>query len=409
MKDKTGGQDKQQERPGKKIHRKLQPENDTEKYLRMVTAIMKDLTLIISTVKNRQKLNRSICQKLIENKHYRYVWIGLFTDRRLTNEVSMGQLSLNPLQRKRYQNDIYQTLKNRHLYYDDLQLTGQGLIADKREDAELGYSMMIPLNDPNDQRRTLGMMVIFSKRDSGFVHRETELLIKLAASLSAAIKHHEMEQKMLINERQAATDEIVGNIAHEWRQPINELGLILQDLNDAYHSNELDAAYLEKSIKEGMDLLKNMSGTIDHYRDYYSGGRQKSPFLLGEVVSQSLAVVGKYLKDLGIAVEVDEQDPVSINGYSGEFGQLLVNLLNNSREAILQNKPENPIIHIKLFKEEGQAVLTVENNGGIFTEDFHGTGWGLYNSKSVIENAMNGKVTAVHTLEGTRFRVEVPL
>jgi hypothetical protein len=382
---------------------------DNDKYLRMILAIMKDIELIINTAVNRQKLYSTICMKLIENRHYRYVWIGLYSDRRLSREVAIAQTTLDPLQKKRYRDDINKTFKNQHIYYDDLHLSEGGAPIRKKKNSGLGFSLMIPIKEPGEQSKPLGMIAIYSNREHGFVQKELDMLTELADSIGTAIKYDEMEQQMLVTDHKSTADNMIGNIAHKWRQPINELGLILQDLNDAYYNNELDGAYLKKSTKDGMEILNYMSETIDTFRNFLPGERQKNAFQLIDVVNESLAVVGDYLKTLNIDIEVTEQHSARITGYYGEMSQLLVGILNHSREAILRNQPDKPIIQIRIFEEDGNAVLTVENNGGQFIEDLYGTSWGLYSSKSIIENGMNGKVILSKTMGGTRFRVEVPV
>ena len=288
----------------------------------------------------------------------------------------------------------------------------------------LGDRLVIPMKKVSAKETLTGLIVIYTHHRHGFIEEEVAMLEDLMITVSNAIEYQKMDQLMFYHARQAALGELIGNMAHQWRQPINELGLILQDLREAYHYHELNEGYMRQSTEAGMELLHQMSATIDDLRRFFTGSQRKEVFSLSEVVNQSLALVRPHLNKLLIKVELYEEDEISIFGYSREYAQVVINLLNNSRDALLRQQPKHPKISIRLKKEPHAAIMNIEDNGGGIPEDlmervfeqyyttkkdYQGAGLGLYISRMIIENGMGGKIVARNIPEGASFRVEVPL
>jgi len=236
----------------------------------------------------------------------------------------------------------------------------------------------------------------------------------------------EKDQMLLKQSRQAAMGEMIGNIAHQWRQPLNTLGLTIQQLKLYYELGEFTEEFLDQSVRSSMDLLEHMSKTIDDFRNYFKPDKKKAEFNLSEAIGNTLSLVEDSLKCKNINIElIANGDPV-IYGYRNEFAQVLLNILNNASDVIVERERVNPKVTITFGIEVGSegahSVITIADNAGGIPEEIiskvfepyfstkgpqQGTGIGLYMSKTIIEKNMGGRLTARNLTDGAEFRIEV--
>ena len=235
-------------------------------------------------------------------------------------------------------------------------------------------------------------------------------------------KNLEKDRMMMVQARQAAMGEMLGNIAHQWRQPLNIVGLIIQDLQDAQVHGQLTPEYLDKGVRRSMDVIQHMSQTIDDFRGFYRVDKEKQTFFLNEIVDRVLAFVEAGFRNTNITLDVHLEKAIKAEGYPNEFAQALLNLLNNARDVLVERKVRSPKVTIRLVRHNGRAVVTIsDNGGGIPSNDLEhlfeaffttkgegkGTGIGLYMSKNIIEKNMSGRLTARNTADGAEFRIEL--
>lgn len=232
----------------------------------------------------------------------------------------------------------------------------------------------------------------------------------------------EQEQLLIHQGRLAAMGEMIGNIAHQWRQPLNTLGIIIQGFPLSMEAGELTEEYLEERVERAMQLIYHMSKTIDDFRNFFSPDKEKVQFGVKGVVANALSLIGDNFRSLGIQVEFDCPDDISVNGYPNEFSQALLNILMNARDAIEERGVHAPRVVVRMVAENNRMVLTVADNGGgideriigkVFDPYFtskgpsHGTGLGLFIAKTIIEKNMNGTLNVRNTGEGAEFRIVV--
>ncbi len=228
---------------------------------------------------------------------------------------------------------------------------------------------------------------------------------------------------MLIQQsRQAAMGEMIGNIAHQWRQPLNAVGVIIQNLQEAYDYEELNKEYLNDRVQKSMEIIQYMSQTIDDFRNFFKPEKSIQPFNVKQVVEKCISFVEATLKRNDIRLTFHATEDIFVQGYSNEYAQVVLNLLNNSKDIILERKINSPFIEVNLFQKEGVSYLYVTDNAGgihesirekIFTPYFttkepgEGTGLGLYMSKTIIEKNMGGSLTFENTADGVEFIVKL--
>lgn len=258
---------------------------------------------------------------------------------------------------------------------------------------------------------------------------QKELLQELNENLESQIeaevkKNREKDELMLLQSRQAAMGEMIGNIAHQWRQPLNAIGLMVYDLTDAFRFDEINEEYLAKSEENIKSVLQHMSGTIDDFRNFFKPNKEKQTFLLYDVVKTSVSFLDATLKNSGIRLITEIDKDVILFGYSSEFAQVLLNIINNARDALTENQTPGPVIRVSGKRKDETAVLKIiDNGGGIDTAVVHkifepyfttkeqgkGTGVGLYMSKTIIERNMGGSISVNNLRNGAEFVITVPL
>lgn len=234
----------------------------------------------------------------------------------------------------------------------------------------------------------------------------------------ALAKNREKDHLLIQQARLAAIGEMMGNIAHQWRQPINALGLLIANIRDAWEFRELDQAYLDQSVRTGQALIQRMSTTIDDFRNFFRPNKEKVDFSVNQAVADSLRIMEDTFKRHNIDVQLSSQGDIRAHGFRNEYSQVVLNLLSNAKDA-LERKGEGPrLIDIRIEQAEQLARLRVEDNaGGIdpavlprifdpyFTTKPKGTGIGLYMSKMIIEKSMDGQISAHNTPAGAAFLI----
>jgi len=239
--------------------------------------------------------------------------------------------------------------------------------------------------------------------------------------LNEARKKIKEQQAIMIEQQKLASmGEMIGNIAHQWRQPLNALGLVLQNMKKAYERDRLDDAYLEKSVNKGKMLINRMSTTIDDFRNLIKSKKLKENFYIKDIVRDVLEMVEASLKNHNIEMEVNCNENLKIYSYPNELFQVLVNLVNNSKDAFIGNEKSGKII-INCYEEDNNIFIDViDEAGGIpfenpnkvfepyFTTKDTGTGIGLYMSKMIIDQDMNGLLSVENIENGVKFKIKLP-
>ncbi len=237
-----------------------------------------------------------------------------------------------------------------------------------------------------------------------------------------AAKSREKDLLLIQQSRLAAMGEMIGNIAHQWRQPLNAIGLTFANIKDAYDFKELTEEYLEEATQSGMKLTQQMSTTIDDFRNFFRPNREAAPFSLATAVENALELVEASFKNHEIAISLKVRADVQVMGFANEYAQVLLNLLGNARNAIIEKGVKPGQVGVEIGREGSEGYVVVRDNGGgipeailgkifdpYFTTRQAGTGIGLYMSKMIVENNMHGRIEARNTDVGAEFRVVTPL
>ena len=233
-------------------------------------------------------------------------------------------------------------------------------------------------------------------------------------------KNRKKDYMMLHQSKMASMGEMVGFITHQWKQPLNTLSLVIQNMQNHGRINGLKMENVDKSVEKMMNLIGFMSQTINDFQGFYKSNKQLQNFYLETAIQETLRIMEASLTVNSIKVNLKLEKDLLFNGFSNEFRQVLLNLISNSRDALVERRISVPIIEVETLKTlEKICVFIRDNAGGLskealqhlftpyFTTKEGGTGIGLYLSKIIIEQNMGGKLSALNTQNGAEFVIEI--
>uniref|UniRef100_UPI00404898A8 cache domain-containing protein n=1 Tax=Aliarcobacter sp. TaxID=2321116 RepID=UPI00404898A8 len=231
----------------------------------------------------------------------------------------------------------------------------------------------------------------------------------------------EKQEKILIQKsKMASMGEMIGNIAHQWRQPLSQLSGLFIDIESAYDYKELNKKYLQNRVEEANDLLEYMSKTIDDFRNFFNPNSIKESFIIKQAVENTIKIIKSTLDFYHIELIVEVEDNYKLEGYKNEYSQVIMNIISNAKDILIERNIKNPQIKIYMEKHEKLCLCIEDNAGGIdekiidkifdpyFTTKYeYGTGIGLYMTKLIIEDKMNGSIYVKNTQNGAKFFIEI--
>jgi len=227
------------------------------------------------------------------------------------------------------------------------------------------------------------------------------------------------DELLLSQSKSASMGEMISAIAHQWRQPLNTLSLYNITLESKeYLSKEDIKEFREKSN----NVIQQMSQTINDFRDFFKPNKNKEKFFIVDSIQKVLGILDAQFKEKNIIIKNSVDTNLFLLNFKSEFEQVLINLLNNAKDAILKTIPPKKmgIIEIVSFVSKTEIILEIRDNGsGIepniidkifepyFTTKFEsqGTGLGLYMSKMIIERNMGGQIVVLSDDDGTAFKI----
>ena len=232
----------------------------------------------------------------------------------------------------------------------------------------------------------------------------------------------EKELLLIQQSRMAAMGDMIGNIAHQWRQPLNVLGLKVQELGLSFKHGSFSEQLLNDNIAKAMEIVNQLSQTITLFQNFLKSDRGRTPFKVDQVIAKTVSLVEESYRNQKISIDIGSVGEQQINGYPNEYSQVLLNILSNARDAFLEHGVNNALITVCSWAENGKTVVTVTDNAGGIDEGFidrvfdpyfttkesgKGTGVGLFLSKMIIEKNMGGRLTVRNVEGGAQFRIEV--
>ncbi|MDY6916033.1 MAG: transporter substrate-binding domain-containing protein [Candidatus Cloacimonadota bacterium] len=257
------------------------------------------------------------------------------------------------------------------------------------------------------------------KKANAELHKIKENLQK---QVDAAVKGLRKKDHLLIKQsRNAAMGEMISNIAHQWRQPLSAVAAIVQDIEDAYEYGELDEKYLQTSVEKTMDQISYMSRTIDDFRNFFRPNKERKLFSIQKILENTINFVDKSFQAHNIKIELIVKKDSKVFGFPNEYSQVILNILNNAKDAFLEQNIKNGKVEIVCdVTSDDKSIVTIYDNADGIPEDIlgrifdpyfttkeqdKGTGIGLYMAKMIIEENMGGTLCAENLEQGACFRI----
>ena len=250
-----------------------------------------------------------------------------------------------------------------------------------------------------------------------------EMLDNLELRIQQEIDERTRQEQLLIQQSKlAAMGNMIGNIAHQWRQPLGEINALLMIIQVRQHFDDFNEAFLTEKIDECNRITAYMSNTISDFQNFFKPSKDKEIFEINNACERASSIIQASLRYHSIEFSFKAAEEIKVLGYPNEFAQALLNILSNAKDVLTDRQIENPFIHMSVKNGEQYTLIKIEDNGGGIAKEYlerifepyfttkhakQGTGIGLYMTKMIIENNMNGIVTVRNTEHGALFTIKI--
>jgi len=247
--------------------------------------------------------------------------------------------------------------------------------------------------------------------------------VELEKQLEKEIQIRREKEEMLLQQtRQAAMGEMISMIAHQWRQPLTIIGLTADNMSLDLDLGSLDDATLSKGLSGIADQVKYLSQTIDDFRQFFTPNKEKESVLLQECLENACRIIDSSLKVKNIQLIKIYEDISPIDLYKNEIMQVFLNIIKNAEDAFC-DEITSPSITLQTKEYDSYVEVRIADNAGgidpdilkkIFEPYFttkgkkHGTGLGLYMSKTIIQEHSSGSIEVANINGGAVFIMKFP-
>jgi len=232
------------------------------------------------------------------------------------------------------------------------------------------------------------------------------------------------EEIMIAQSRHAAMGEMIGMIAHQWRQPISVIAMGANNMIVDIELEDIQAESFKQQAESILYQTEYLSKTIDDFRNFFRPDKEIEEIRLEDIMQEANKIIGSSLQNNNIKFTIEHENGLKVKTYSRELLQVYINLLKNAKEAIMENSSENGHINVLVSDDKESVITTICDNGGgidtaimdsIFDPYFStkdektGTGLGLYMSKTIIEKHLKGTIEVYNTQDGVCFKIAIPI
>jgi len=232
----------------------------------------------------------------------------------------------------------------------------------------------------------------------------------------------EAQTKMLAQQsKMAAMGEMIDAIAHQWKQPLNAISMLSEIAEMDFEEGLIDTAYIKKHKEQIFSQIDHLISTLDEFRTFFRPNKDIVLFDAKKAIESVLLLTKDEFIKYTIEVEVIEENALSLEGIENEFKHIILNIINNAKDAFNENETKDRKIIIKLLEKEKKKYICISDNAGgipikVINDIFKpnvttkaegkGTGIGLYMSDQIAQK-MGGKLSVQNLNEGAEFTLEI--
>ncbi len=231
---------------------------------------------------------------------------------------------------------------------------------------------------------------------------------------------------ILQKDKLATMGEMMGSIAHQWKQPLHSVSMLSSLIEEAIEENtpEKEAEILRHNTKI-LESVRFMDETMNTFRGFLKPSSELTRFTVYKEILEIQELFRYEFMSKSILLEGEAEDDFALYGAPNEFKQIILNLFSNAKDALVENNaPEERNISYKITASASKGIITIEDNGGgipehllpskLFekynsTKGSAGTGLGLPICKLIIEEHFGGNISVSNTQKGALFTLEFPL
>ncbi|AXX91894.1 histidine kinase [Malaciobacter molluscorum LMG 25693] len=245
----------------------------------------------------------------------------------------------------------------------------------------------------------------------------------LAQKVNFGIEEAKRKDKTILEQsRLARMGTMLSMIAHQWRQPLTQLSVILMELEVATRLKKVNDKHILDSVEKSDKMIEFMSNTIDDFRNFYKPNKKKEHFYVMDACNKAINLINATLKHNSTKLNIENKNDKLIYGYASEYSQVILNLLSNASDILIERKIKNAKIDLIIESTNDSSIVTIKDNAGGIKEDnldlvfdpyyttkdsSKGTGLGLYISKLIIEKNMHGHLEVSNSSEGAVFKISI--
>ncbi len=245
----------------------------------------------------------------------------------------------------------------------------------------------------------------------------------LEERVEAEVALREEKESLLIQQNKAAEiGQMVRVIAHQWKQPLHYLHLLIEDMRMEYDYQPLSREYIDDFTKKGLSRIEFLNETMDNFLHFYKSDTAVKRFAVSAVVQEIASFLLLPYKALGISLQINVHHDFFLQGIENEFQQVVLNLVNNAKEAFDEKKSAEQKIIVSISVEKNKGILVIEDSaGGIdeailndlfkleYTTKKHGNGIGLYLVEKIVTKRFEGSVSVDNSRQGACFTLSFAL
>jgi len=232
------------------------------------------------------------------------------------------------------------------------------------------------------------------------------------------IQLNTQDERLSSQSRMAMMGEMISSIAHQWKQPLNVVWIMAQAIGDAWEFDELNDEFMQEQLDRIGEQVMYMSDTINDFRNFFKP-EYVCDFNVAETIEKSIKLVSYMMNKKNIKITKELATTCYINGNPSELVQVLINLMNNAKDAILRTNLTESFINISLTCNAETITIKVFNKGDLINPEYlkkifdpyfttrgeKGTGIGLSICQNIIENKFNGKISVQNLTDGVEFDI----